>query len=104
MNLLREFRKGGFNVIGDGSAKLACKLFEDNSGAVELANVPKMRPRTKHINLVYHHFRSHVKTHANPNGDDTITYLETGDQIPDIFTKPLAAPLFQKHRRSIQFF
>ena len=104
MNLLREFRKGGFNVIGDGSAKLACKLFEDNSGAVELANVPKMRPRTKHINLVYHHFRSHVRTHVNPKGVVTITYVKTGDQIADIFTKPLAAPLFQKHRRSIQFF
>jgi hypothetical protein len=26
-----------------------CKAFEDTSGAVELPNVPKMRPRTKHI-------------------------------------------------------
>ena len=104
MNLLREFRTRGFKTIGDGTVDLSCKLFEDNSGAVELANVPKMRPRTKHINLVYHHFRSHVKTHANPKGDVTITYLETENQIADIFTKPLAAPLFQKHRRSIQFF
>jgi hypothetical protein len=34
-----------------------CKAFEDTSGAVELARVPKMRPRTKHINTKYHHFR-----------------------------------------------
>ncbi len=25
-----------------------CKIFEDNKGTVEMANVPKMRPRTKH--------------------------------------------------------
>jgi len=26
-----------------------CKLFEDNIEALEIAKVPKMRPRTKHI-------------------------------------------------------
>ena len=36
--------------------KIHCKLFEDNAGAVEMVQVPKMRPRTKHINLKYHHF------------------------------------------------
>ena len=36
-------------------------LFEDNSGALELAHSPKMRPRTKHINIKYHHFRDHVR-------------------------------------------
>jgi hypothetical protein len=35
-------------------------IFEDNKGCVELANAPKMRPRTKHIALQYHHFHSHV--------------------------------------------
>ena len=32
-------------------------VFEDNNGAIELANEPKYRPRTKHINVKYHHFR-----------------------------------------------
>jgi hypothetical protein len=35
-----------------------CRLFEDNSGAHELVTTPKMRPRTKHINVKYHHFAS----------------------------------------------
>lgn len=104
MNLLNELRDRSFPIIGEGKAKLMCKLFEDNSGAVELANVPKMRPRTKHINLVYHHFRSHVNTRSNPNGDVIIQHIETGDQIADIFTKPLAAPLFERHRKRILFF
>ena len=37
------------------------KAFEDNFGALELAKCLRMRPRTKHINLVYHHFRECVQ-------------------------------------------
>ena len=33
-----------------------CKAFEDNSRALEMAKVPKMRPWTKHLNNMYHHF------------------------------------------------
>ena len=34
-----------------------CEVFEDNSGALELVMTPKMQPRTKHINVKFHHFR-----------------------------------------------
>jgi hypothetical protein len=37
-----------------------CTVFKDNTDAVELANVPKRRPRTKLINSKYHHFRKYV--------------------------------------------
>ena len=40
-----------------GMGEVYCKCFEDNAGALELAMVPKLRARTKHINLVYHHFQ-----------------------------------------------
>jgi hypothetical protein len=33
------------------------KVFEDNSGALELARLPKLLYRIKHINMCYHHFR-----------------------------------------------
>jgi hypothetical protein len=36
--------------------KIRCKIFEDNVGAVEMANVPKMHPCTKHLNIKYHFF------------------------------------------------
>ena len=58
-------------------------VFEDNAGAVELARCPKMRPRTKHIAVKYHHFRHHVQ-----KGDITIKPISTTDQIADLFTKP----------------
>ncbi len=57
---------------------------EDNEGAIEIANVPKMRPRTKHLNLKYHHFREEVK-----KGTISIYHVSTKDQMADIFTKPL---------------
>lgn len=37
-------------------------LFEDNQGAEELENVPKTRPRTKHIAIKYHHFENMFET------------------------------------------
>ena len=38
-----------------------CKVFEDNKGVIKLAKAPKIRPRTKHIDLKYHHFKEHVR-------------------------------------------
>jgi hypothetical protein len=71
-------------------------IFEDNKGCVELVQAPKMRPRTKHISIKYHHFRSHVA-----RGDITIQWIDTKHQLADIFTKPLAAPLFTSLCRSL---
>ena len=38
-------------------AKVYCKCFEDNFAALQLATTPKMRPRTKPVNILYHHLR-----------------------------------------------
>ncbi len=54
------------------------KVFEDNSGALELARLPKLRPRTKHINVCYHHFHKHVR-----EGLIKIFPIDTKDQIAD---------------------
>jgi hypothetical protein len=64
--------------------KYIAKSFEDNADAIEIANVPKMRPRTKHLDNKYHHFREEVK-----KGAISIYYRRAEDQIADIFTKPL---------------
>jgi hypothetical protein len=52
-----------------------------------------MRPRTKHIALKYHHFRSHVA-----NGSIKVRWIDTKHQLADIFTKPLPEPLFTSLR------
>ena len=59
MNLIQEIREKGFEVVCT-EPYVYCKVFEDNSGALELARLPKLRPRTKHINVCYHHSREHV--------------------------------------------
>ena len=45
----------------DAAPKIQCTIFENNKGCIDLVKAPKMRPRTKHISLKYHHFRSYVK-------------------------------------------
>ncbi len=56
MNLLQEMREQNFKVICIKPCYVYCKEFEDNSGALEVTRLPKLRPRTKHINICYHHF------------------------------------------------
>jgi hypothetical protein len=60
IDLINEFKEYGFKVYSE-VPRVHCKAFEDNSGALELARRPKLRPRTKHINIKYHHFREHVR-------------------------------------------
>ena len=76
--------------------KLHCTVFEDNNSCIELVKCPKLRPRTKHIGLKYHHFRSKVKS-----GLISVRYISTEDQIADIFTKALPEPQFLKLRKSL---
>jgi len=83
MWLLQEAADHGIH-FNNTKPKVHCTVFEDNEGAIEIANVPKMRPRTKHLNLKYHHFREEVK-----KGTISIYHVSTKDQMADIFTKPL---------------
>ncbi len=53
-------REQNFNVLCS-KPYVYCKVFEENSGALKLARLPKLHPRTKHINLCYHHFCKHVR-------------------------------------------
>jgi hypothetical protein len=57
-----------------------------------MAKVPKMRPRTKHINIKYHHFHQHVLL---------IHAVSTENQVADIFTKPLNGTAFKLHQFQI---
>jgi hypothetical protein len=71
-----------------------CKVFKDNSGALELARPPKLHPCTKHINVCYHHFCKHVR-----NRFIKIFPVGTENQIADALTKALPMNVFQQHRR-----
>ena len=53
MRLLQELKKREFGGQCT-KPKVYCKAFDNNTRALALAMVPKMRSCTKHINLVYH--------------------------------------------------
>mmetsp|Transcript_10064 Transcript_10064/g.14229 ORF Transcript_10064/g.14229 Transcript_10064/m.14229 type:complete len:99 (+) Transcript_10064:1244-1540(+) len=88
MELMKEMER---MVIADKNKTpaLHCKAFEDNTGALEIAKLPKMRSRTKHINNTYHHFRSYAE-----EGHITVHHITSKIQIANMFTKPLAQNLF----------
>ena len=68
----------------------ACTLFEDNQGAVTLANVPKMTPRSKHIAIPYHFFREHAR-----KKEVEVKYIKMDDQLADLLTKGLVEVKFE---------
>jgi hypothetical protein len=49
MDLLEEMKAQGI-VSSQHTPEIFCKAFEDNLGTLEMARMPRMRPRTKHIN------------------------------------------------------
>ena len=62
----------------------ATVMFEDNSGAVSLSRSAKITPRTKHIDVNFHHVRSLVA-----DGVVDVTYIKTELRRADILTKNL---------------
>ena len=61
-----------------------CKVHEENQSCIKMATGTKFSPRTKHIALKYHHFKSDVKI-----GRVDISYTPTNQQLADLLTKPL---------------
>ena len=56
-------------------AHTACTVFEDNQGVIALAKVPANTPRSKHIAILYHFFREHVRRKKID-----VVYVATNDQ------------------------
>ncbi len=94
MNLMMEV--GDIFTLHNPKPVFHCKVFEDNNSCIRVAESPKFTPRTKHIAIKYHHFRSYV-------ADKTIAILpiNTKDQLADIFTKPLDKVIFTKLRKGL---
>ena len=94
VNILREIEQ--HSDLPSKTPKVKCKVFEDNSGAIELATIHKYRPRTKHLNIRLHHFRDYVT-----KGLIEICKVDTKSQLADILTKPVMNPQFQNLRQQI---
>jgi hypothetical protein len=73
-------------------------VWEDNNACISVATLPypNMTPRSKHIAVKYHWFRSHLK-----EGDIELKHIDTKIQKADIFTKGLARKEFEEKRLMI---
>jgi hypothetical protein len=91
MELMKELKQLGV-PIPTTHPTLHAKVFEDNAAALEIAKVPKMRPRTKTLNVKYHHFRDYVE-----RGEISLHAIGTDDQPADMLTKPLNAVTLFRH-------
>ena len=88
MELLKEVTKRKIDVQFC-PPKIYCKAFEDNSGAIEMAKIPELRPRTKHLNILYHHFRDHVQ-----KGDIEIVAIDSEKSDVRHIDKTISRPTF----------
>ena len=91
MTLLEELKEHGFPV-DKTKASVLCKVFEDNSGAIEIATNHKWRPITKHLNCRLNHFWSYV-THSI-----SIQHIPMDKQLADILTKAVDQSTLSRHR------
>ena len=91
MSLLNEMKEKGIKV-STNAAKVKCRVFEDNTRALEIAKEKNYRPRTKRLNIRLHHFRPYVDSKQI-----TIHKINTKDQPADLLTKPLNEADFKRH-------
>ena len=95
MGLLKEIKQQGFEVQIDPPS-VHYKVFEDNSGALEMARLPKLRPRTNHIYQSYHFFCEAVE-----RNEVSIVATPTENQLADMLTKPLPEEPFMHHCKTV---
>ena len=87
MTLLEEL--GEIYPLYKAKPDFICMVLEDNQSCIAMTKYPKFIPRTKHISLKYHHFRSNVDS-----GKIKIIYNPSDEHIVDILTKPVNYPHF----------
>jgi hypothetical protein len=74
-------------------------LLRNNESAIRMADNPVEHSRTKHIAIRYHFLRDHQQ-----KGDIEIAYINTKEQLANIFTKPLDEQTFNKLRHELNIF
>ena len=77
-------------------ARTACTVFEDNQGAIALAKVPMMTPRSKHIAVPYHFFREDVR-----RKESDAVHVATDDQLADMVTEGLVQVKLEKLQKML---
>ena len=72
------------------------KFHEDNDACLKFARMPKLTPRTKHIGIPYHWFRTKII-----NSEINVLPIDTTAQLRDVFTKGLIEEKFVLAHKAI---
>jgi Reverse transcriptase (RNA-dependent DNA polymerase). len=81
-----------FNV----NLKMPVKVYEDNSGAINIAKYGNFTKNSKYIEVHYHYVNE-----CYENGVIDICKVDTKDNVADIFTKSLSKDKFEKFRQML---
>ena len=68
----------------------------DNTSAINISKNSILHSRTKHIEIRHHFLRDHVL-----KGDCVLEFVDTKNQLANIFTKPLPKDSFYTIRREL---
>lgn len=71
----------------------ATTILCDNNSAINLSEDPLLHSRVKHVDIKYHFLRERVASN-----EITLRYINTKDNVADIFTKALPSPQFSRLR------
>ena len=71
-------------------------LYFDNTSAINISKNPVMHAKIKHIAIKYHYVRELVE-----DKQVKMEYINSKEQIADIFTKPLPKDAFDYLRRKL---
>ncbi|KNZ74984.1 Copia protein [Termitomyces sp. J132] len=63
----------------------------DNNAAVNLSEDPLLHSHVKHVDIKYHFLREQVASN-----ELIVKYINTKDNVADLFTKPLPLPRFSR--------
>ena len=70
------------------------KIYEDNSGAINIANNGNFTKNSKHIEIHYHFVHESVKEKLIK-----VIKIDSNENVADIFTKALCKEKFEKFRK-----
>ena len=69
-------------------------IYCDNTSAINLSKNTTQHARTKHIDIRHHFLRDNISKEVI-----SLDYINSGNQIANILTKPLNESIFTKLRR-----
>jgi hypothetical protein len=78
------------NYTTTGPTTICC----DNNAAINLSEDPSLHDRVKHIDIKHHFLRERVQSN-----EISLSYINTNDNIADIFTKALDTKKFNRFRK-----